>query len=66
MGETSSQIEQHITEERQKLDRDLRRLETKTRAEARSLATSTGFIVGILITAGFFVSMAVSRLLHHR
>jgi len=64
MGETSTQIEQHIVQQRQKLDRDLRRLERKARLEARSLATNTGFVVGVLIAAGFLVSLALSRVLN--
>ena len=61
MGETSSRIEQHIAEERDRLDRDLRQIEKKIQKKAASLRTNTAVLAGLSVVAGVLLFLAVSR-----
>ena len=61
MGETSSRIEEHIAEERDKLDRNLQQLEEKARAKTASLRNNTAVLVGLAVAAGILLSLIVSR-----
>lgn len=61
MDETSSRIEEHIAEERDKLDRNLQQLEERVRTKAASFRNNTAMLAGLSVAAGILLSLIVNR-----
>lgn len=60
MGAATDRIEQHITAEREKLDRDLQLIERKARIEAQRFRRKS-IVIGIVIGAAVFAAALLAR-----